>query len=211
MSPGDVRGATQVLMSAQKHSRLAVKNSSSTDHDCKRKLFTSQTMALRENVLRQMRIKKAPIVEHCGLFRCLAQRVLLWKLLARYLLVHDEEIERISSTYEHECEQCYKMLCTWKNLYGDDATYYCLAEGLQNIRQESLIFDFVNHQGCTVPSTESYMKCGKQRAANRVPGQIYRIELDRGSIGNLVWRVGHYLDECQRNGYKGTKVFVHLE
>ncbi len=157
----------------------------------------------------QAPVKNIPIEESRRLFRDFSRRIFIWKTLARYLNLHDREIDRISRDYEYEIEQCYQMLCTWKKQYGNRATYSRFAEGLQNIRQEDLIKDLLKYQDRTEHPCEQ-----RSSAINRfrTPDKVYRVKLSQpGCVLDLVLEMGAYLKECQRVGYKRAEISVKLE
>ena len=78
-------------------------------------------------------------------FRDFAGRILHWKVLARFLKVSASDVQNIDRMYEFQNEKCFQMLCSWQKQSGNGATYIKLAEGFEEVKQESLIKDLHGH------------------------------------------------------------------
>ena len=74
-------------------------------------------------------------------FKTLAMRLHNWKMLGRYLMLEDEDIDRISTEYNFTDEQAFQMLATWANKDPSAATYAMLIESLQNSLREDLVME----------------------------------------------------------------------
>ena len=99
-----------------------------------------------------------PITNPDKIFKQFARRVTRWKVLAHYLDVDDEEIERIDGRCGFECEKCLQMFHHWHRTDRKRSTYALLAEGFKNVKQEHLVLDlltYVEDQG-EHPLNETY-------------------------------------------------------
>ena len=77
------------------------------------------------------------------LFRKLSSKISNWKMLGRYLLIPDEDIDRIAVThFSSEQEKVCKMLIVWRDnvvLKGMDFTYKTLYKALQYCMLDQLL------------------------------------------------------------------------
>jgi len=101
-----------------------------------------------------LNIHDTPITNAEKLFEFYSRRIVRWQPLAKYLNVHDNEIERINQTYRLDEEKCFQMLYSWSKSACNRATYGCLAEGFREIEQEYLIKDLHSHLTAATPQTD---------------------------------------------------------
>lgn len=101
-----------------------------------------------------LKICDMPITNAEKLFEYFSRRIVRWEPLAKYLNVHDNEIERINQTYRLDEEKCFQMLSSWGKSACNRATYGCLAEGFREIEQEYLIKDLHSHLTAATPQTD---------------------------------------------------------
>lgn len=101
-----------------------------------------------------VKICDTPITNAEKLFEYYSRRIVRWEPLAKYLNVHDNEIERINHTYRLDEEKCFQMLYSWSKSAHNRATYTCLAKGFREIEQEYLIKDLHSHLTAATPQTD---------------------------------------------------------
>ena len=84
------------------------------------------------------------LTEGDDILKKLAPQLTNWKMLARYLLLEDSEIDHISLSYMFPVEQAYQMLRAWVRR-SDDSTFAVLGEALSNCLKEDLVLQLAQY------------------------------------------------------------------
>lgn len=87
-----------------------------------------------KTILPNMRIDNAET-----LFLILSPKLSNWKMLGRYLLLSDENIEIISQIDSDQDKQAYHMLKLWNSVNDKNATFLSLGEALCSCMQDQLV------------------------------------------------------------------------
>lgn len=74
-----------------------------------------------------------------SLFLTLSTKLSNWKMLGRYLLLSDENIEIISQIDSDQDKQAYNMLKLWSSVNDKNATFLNLGEALCSCMQDQLV------------------------------------------------------------------------
>ena len=74
-----------------------------------------------------------------SLFSTLSTKLPNWKMLGRYLLLSDEDIETISRIDSDQDKQAFNMLRLWSNVNDKNATFLSLGEALCSCMQGQLV------------------------------------------------------------------------
>ena len=139
-------------------------------------------------------IPDTPIRNAEKLFELYSRRIVRWQRLAKYLNVHDSEIDMINRHYRFEEEKCFQMLCSWSKSAQNRATYACLAEGFRKIEQEYLIKDL------HTPASNSCQETVE-----------YDIDLSEDKWEAKLGELMKLLFEKQIEGFTAAKIHVKLE
>jgi len=85
---------------------------------------------------------------HCYHLKLISKRIVTWEMIALALGLSDADIKTIQHNYPYDYEsQKYQMLCKWKYINGQNATYKALADIFNNSEQVYLaeaLLDIVN-------------------------------------------------------------------
>ena len=128
------------------------------------------------------------------IFKTLASRLHNWKMLGRYLMLEDEEINRISAEYTFTSEQAYQMLRTWMGKDPSTATYAVLIESLHNSLREDLVMEVL------------------QAAKVSQKGLIVQVSENGGAVAfnadlSRLWQTMQpFVDRCTKEGYSHVEV-----
>ena len=140
-----------------------------------------------------------------ALFSALCSDIDNWKMLGRYLLIPDEEIERIASKKRHTALAQLNLWCRRTLKCGSEIRYKTLSDALCNSRNSSLIHRLKDHH-CNTPLYNMTPPCPAATATDPPP---YIVDMNGLPITVLLDSIKPIIDNNMSNGY--THVNVHLE
>ena len=132
------------------------------------------------------------------LFKHFAGRITQWRALAQFLKANN--VHDIDTKYEFQNEKCYRMLCSWRTQFGNEATYIQLAEGFKHVKQEYLIKELHDYIQPSMEKTTSGENC-------------YKTEIDIDSSDDLLkfhHEFHQFIADGKDNGSKTASIRIEL-